>query len=154
MLEERIDTDLKKSIKQKEDMKKETLRLIRAALQNAAIAKEKKKLGEEEVLQVLKKLKKQHKESIEAYKKGNRPDLTKREEEELAVLSEYLPAELPQEEILKLVRTAIEQSGAQSRKEMGKAMKVLLKEAKGQIDGKEASLLVLKELEKKEKETK
>ncbi len=150
MLEKRIAADLKESIKQKDNLKKETLRLIRAALQNAAIAKKKKELSEEEVLQVLKKLKKQHKESIEAFKKGNRPDLTKKEEEELAVLSKYLPEDLLPEEILKLVVKAIEKSGAQSRKEMGKVMKILLAEAKGQIDGKEASFLVLKELEKKE----
>ncbi len=150
MLREKIKTDLKKSIKQKDELTRETLRFIQAALQNAAIEKKGKELTDEEVITVLKRLSKQRKESIEAFQKGNRPDLVKKEEAELTIVKKYLPEELPEEEIIKMVLKALEDTGVQDRKEMGKVMKLLMREAKGRIDGKTASFLVAKELAKKE----
>ena len=158
MLIEKIQNDLNESIKQRNDIKRETLRFVRAALQNAAIEKRKKDLTDEEVIQVLKRLSKQRQESIESFKKGNRPDLVKKEEEELAILSKYLPEGLPEKEIIELIRKAIEETEAQGPKDMGKVMKSVMAKAKGKADGKLVSRLVSKELakrnlnEKKEKE--
>jgi len=150
MLIEKIRNDLNESIKQKNDIKKETLRFMRAALQNAAIEKKKKDLTDEEVIQVLKRLSKQRKESIESFKKGNRPDLVKKEEEELAVLSKYLPEELPEKEIIELIVKAIEETEAQGPRDMGKVMKNVMAKTKGKADGKTVSLLVSRQLQKKE----
>lgn len=148
MLREKIDSNLIEAVKQRANLKMDTLRFIKAALHNAEIEKGKKELTDEEIILVLKKLSKKHQESIEAFKKGNRLDLVKKEEEELAIVKSYLPEELSQDEIIKMIQKAIEETGAQSQNELGKVMKKVMAEAKGRLDGKLANLLVQKELEK------
>ena len=151
MLNDRIEKDYIKSMKEKNKVKIDSLRLIRAALHNLAIEKKEKKLTDDEVIKALKTMKKQRKESIEAFTKGNRADLAKKEKEELEIINTYLPEELSEEEIIKLVKKAITDTGAQGRKDMGKVMQALMAEGKGRIDGKVASRLVSQELEKQAK---
>ncbi len=154
MLKEKIENDLKEAMKQKDDLKRETLRFIKAALQNTAIQKMKNDLPEEEIIQVIKKLGKQHQESIELFQKGGRADLVQKEEKELAIIKKYLPEELSEEEIVKLIIQSIEENKARGKKDMGRVIKSVMEKARGKADGKVVSMLVSKELEKKEENDK
>ena len=151
MLLERIEKDLKEALKSRDSMKVSTLRFLKSAIQNAAIEK-REPLKDEEVITVIKKQVNQHKDSIEGFKKGNRQDLADKEQKELEILKSYMPEELPQEQLLAVVREAIEESGATSMKDMGKVMKIAMGKLAGRADGKAVNALAAKEFAKIDKE--
>jgi uncharacterized protein YqeY len=148
MLEEKILNDYKEAMKNKDTLKSSTLSLLRAEMINVAIAKKKKTLEDGEVITVIKKQVKQHHDSIEQFKQGNRLDLADKETRELGILKSYLPPELPAEEIKEIIEEAITLTSAQDMKDMGKVMKEVTAKIAGRADGKLVSDLVKERLTK------
>lgn len=140
-LRERIDADTKTALKAGAKEKLSTLRMLNAALKNKQIDK-RRPLTEEEVLETVRSLIKQRKDSIEQFTKGNRQDLADKETAEVTVLEAYLPAQLSRVELEAMVRDAIAQTGAQGARDMGKVMKALIPMIGGRADGKLVSELV------------
>ncbi len=140
-LQEQIDTDTKNALKAGAKEKVSTLRMLSAALKNRQIDK-RAPLTENEVLEAVRSLIKQRRDSVEQFAKGGRQDLVDKETAEIAFLEVYLPRQLSREEVEKLVREAIAQSGARGAKEMGKVMKILIPMVGGRADGKLVSELV------------
>lgn len=142
MLEEKILNDYKSAMKGKDTLKSSVLNFLRAQIMNEAIARKKKALDEAEVIAVIKKQIKQRQDSIEQFTKGNRLDLADKETKELGILKSYLPAEMPEEEIKKIIEEAVASTGASGMKDMGRVMKEVTAKVAGQADGKLVSDLV------------
>ncbi len=148
MLEEKILNDYKEAMKARDTLKSSALSFLRAEMINVAIAKKKKNLDDNEVVAVIRKQVKAHQESIEQFKIGNRQELVDKETNELQMLKSYLPLELSQEEIKKIIEEAMAASGAQDIKDMGKVMKEVTAQIAGRADGKLVSDLVRTRLTK------
>jgi uncharacterized protein len=133
---ERIEQDLVTAMKAKETDKTSVLRMVKAAFGNFAIEKKKNKIEDSEALEVLQKQAKQRRESVDSYEKAGRKDLADKERHELAILQNYLPKELTDDEIKAFALKAIEASGAKTKADMGKVMKELMPAVKGKADGK------------------
>ncbi len=140
-LRENIDADVKEALKSGAKDKVSTLRMLNAALKNKQIDK-RRPLTDEEVIETVRSLIKQRKDSIEQFAKGNRQDLVDKETAEVKVLEGYLPQQLSREEVEAMVRNAIAQTGAQGSRDMGKVMKALIPMIGGRADGKLVSELV------------
>jgi uncharacterized protein YqeY len=140
-LRDKIDADTKDALKSGAKDKVSTLRMLNAALKNKQIDK-RRPLTEEEVIETVRSLIKQRKDSIEQFAKGGRQDLVDKETAEVAVLETYLPQQLAREELEVMVRDAISQTGAQGARDMGKVMKALIPMVGGRADGKLVSELV------------
>ena len=140
-LREQIDADIKTALKSGAKDKVSALRMLSAALKNKQIDK-KRALTDEEVVETVRSLIKQRKDSIEQFAKGGRQDLVDKETSEVTVLEVYLPKQLAREEVEKIVRDAMAQTGAQSAKDMGKVMKALVPMLAGRADNKLVSELV------------
>ena len=138
---EKFQEDLKEALKKGDNIRRDTIRLILSALNYSQIAKG-APLEEADFLAVLQKEATRRRESIEAFSKGNRPDLVAREEAELKVIKDYLPPALTQEEIIQAARQAIAESSAQGPRDMGKVMRLLLPRLKGRAGGQEVSTIV------------
>jgi uncharacterized protein YqeY len=132
---QQLDADLKTALKGSDKLKLSVIRLVKAAVKNRQIDRG-RELSDEEVLAVIASLAKQRRESIEQFSKGGRTDLAEQEEKELAILQSYMPAQLPPEELDRIIREAIQESGAKDEKEIGKVMRVLMPRIKGLADGK------------------
>lgn len=134
-LEQKINQDYMEAMRAGDELRKETLRFLRAALKSAQIDK-RAPLTEEEIWEVIKRQAKQRRESIEQFRKGNRDDLAAKEEAELAIIESYLPAQLSREEIEALARQVIAEVGAASPRDLGKVMGKLMPQVKGRADGR------------------
>jgi len=144
---EQIRSELKEAQKAQDSFKVGTLRYILSAIHNAEIEKGKgETLTEEELVTILQKQAKQRRESIEAYEKGGRADLAEKEQKELGIIESYLPEQMGEEEITKLVEEAISVTGASSPQDMAKVMGVLMPKIKGKADGSLVSRLVKENL--------
>lgn len=141
----KLQDGLKEALKQKDNIRLSLYRMLLASIKNKEVEKI-RPLTEDEFISVVKTSVKQHVESIESFKKGNRLDLAEKEEKELAILKEFMPSQLSEEEILKEIEDAIESLQVQSQKEMGKVIKFILEKFPGRIDGKVLSGMVLKRL--------
>jgi len=135
-LENKITEDMKNAMKAKDALKLKTVRTIKSQLKYFQIEKKLKSVSDDDVLTVITKMCKQRKDSIEQFKNANRDDLVSIEEDELAILIEYLPAQLGEEDVEKIVKAAIEETGATEKKHMGAVMKVVMPQVKGKADGK------------------
>jgi uncharacterized protein YqeY len=140
-LREKIEGDVNAALKSGAKDKVSTLRMLNAALKNKQIDK-RRPLTEEEVIESIRSLIKQRKDSIEQFAKGGRQDLVDKETAEVVVLEVYLPQQLSREELGALVREAVAQTGAQGARDMGKVMKALVPLLGGRADGKLVSELV------------
>ena len=140
-LRDTIDADTKHALKSGAKEKVSTLRMLNAALKNKQIDK-RRSLTEEEVVETVRSLIKQRRDSIEQFAKGGRQDLVDKETFEITVLEAYLPKQLSREELDVMVRDAITQAGAQGVKDMGKVMKLVIPLVGGRADGKLISELV------------
>src|SRR5712691_6168397 len=136
-LEERIDSDLKDAMRAKDASKLGVLRMLKSALKYAAIAKSgaEAQLSEAEAAQVVRKQAKQRKDSIESFEKGGRAELVAKEKEELSILNAYLPQAMSSDELAKVVRETIAETGATSKAQMGGVMKALQAKVAGRADG-------------------
>lgn len=141
MIRDDINNALKEAMKAKNERTVSTLRMVNAALKNADIEARTtgKPLGDAEVLSLLQKMIKQRQESVELYKKGDRPELVKQEEEEIAVISAYLPKQMSDAEVAAAIDAAIAETGAAGMKDMGKVIAVLRGKYAGQMDFGKAS---------------
>ena len=139
---QKVDEDLKTAMKARDELKVSALRMLKAAASNAAIAKGKASLEDTELFDVIGKLIKQREESVEAYTKGNRPELAEKEKKEATILRAYLPAAMPDEELKAIVQAAIQETGASGPQGMGAVMKTVLPRVAGRADGKKVSALV------------
>lgn len=140
-LRSRIEADTIAALKAGAKDKVSTLRMLSAALKNKQIDK-RRPLTEEEVVESVRSLIKQRRDSIEQFAKGNRQDLVDKETAEITVLEVYLPQQLTREELEVMVRDVVTQAGAQGAKDMGKVMKALIPLVGGRADGKLVSELV------------
>ena len=134
-LKKKLKLDLKEALRNRDEVRKRTIRMALAAITYAEVD-QKKELDDPGVLAVLLKEAKQRQESIEEFRKGDRDDLVAEQEAELTVLQGYLPQQLPREEIVTRAKATIEQLGATSMGQMGPVMKALMQELRGQADGK------------------
>lgn len=136
-LETKVMEQLKDAMRAKDDIALRTLRAIKAAIlieQTATGAKE--ALTEADEVKLLSKMAKQRKDSLEIFTQQNRADLAAKEEEELAIIAKFLPAQLSEAEVESAVRKVIEQVGATSAADFGKVMGMANKALAGQADGK------------------
>jgi uncharacterized protein YqeY len=133
---------MKVAMKAKDSLRLTTIRMARTALKNVEI-ETRQELDEAAAIKVLSTLVKQRREAAEAYRE-TRPELAEKEELEVAVLQEFLPAQLSEAEIEALVTKAIAESGAGSMKDMGAVMKLVTPQTTGRADGKLVSNLVRK----------
>lgn len=141
MLKEKLLEDLKNSMKDKNINRKNVVQMVRAAI--LQVEKDKKiELTDEQIIEIIAKEAKKRKESITDYEKGGREDLVKQIEEEIAVLEEYLPKQLSQEEVAEIVKKIIEKTGASNMKDMGNVMKEAKQEIGAAADGKMLSDVV------------
>lgn len=151
MLYQEIVNDLKESLKAGRAFEAGVFRFLLSSLHNREIEKKGKglepTLSDEEVIEVLSREAKKRKESIEAYTKGGRNDLVKKETEELAIIKRYLPRELGEADIKKVVESVIGRTGAASAKDFGLVMKEAMKELKGRADAVIVSELVRQKLQ-------
>ncbi len=145
MLRDDINNALKEAMKAKNERAVSTLRMINSTLKNADIEARgsgKPALGDAEVLSVLQKMIKQRQESVELYQKGGRDDLVKQEQEEIAIISGYLPKQMSEAEMTAAIEAAIKETGATGMKDMGKVIGVLRGKYAGQMDFGKASGIV------------
>lgn len=142
-IKERLNEDMKQAMRDKEagKLRLSVIRMVRASIKNVEIDR-KKELGDEEVLDVLAKEVKMRRDSLEEFKKGNRPDLVAGLEQEIDILMGYLPQQLSDEEVRALVAEAVASTGAAGPKDMGKVMSALMPKVKGRADGKTVNAMV------------
>lgn len=147
-LSERVDADLKTAMREKNATKLAVLRMLKAAMMNAAIEKSgaQGQLNAADATQVIRKQVKQRQDSIESFEKGGRAELAAKEKEELSILQSYLPQQMSAEEISKAVCEAIAEVGATSKQQMGAVMKAVQAKVAGRADGKTLSAEVQKQL--------
>jgi hypothetical protein len=142
---DQVHSDLQQAMKRRDKVRVATLRLLRAALHNRAIAKG-EALEERETLEVITHAAKQRRETIALARQHGREDIAQQEERELAILVEYLPKQLSLEELQQRINAMIEDLGATSPKDVGRVMKVLMPALQGQADGQTVSRLVRERL--------
>jgi uncharacterized protein YqeY len=140
-LKQKLTEDLKTAMRGGDEVRRATIRLVMAAIKNTEIARQ-APLDDGDILGIIAKEVRQRQESIDAFKKGNRPDLVVREEAEMAALNEYLPRQMTREEITTAARRIISEVGAQGPRDKGKVMPRLVAELKGKADGREINTIV------------
>ena len=125
-----------------------TLRAVKSALKNAAIEQggADTVLDETQTVSIIRKQIKQRQDSVEQFSKAGRSELAEKESAEIAILERYLPAALTPEEVSAMVQAAIAETGASSRAEMGKVMKIVQEQSAGRVDGKTLSQAVMQAL--------
>jgi uncharacterized protein YqeY len=131
--------------KDRDTVKINTLRMLRAAIKNREIEL-RAELEDQEVLRVIGTQIKQHRESIRLYEEGGRDDLAKKEEEELSILMSFMPEQLSEEAVIETATRVIEELGATDMKDMGRVMKTLMAKLAGSADGRIVSQVVKKQL--------
>ncbi|AYV67184.1 GatB/YqeY domain-containing protein [Niallia circulans] len=142
---ERLNNDMKQAMKNKEKDKLVVIRMIKAAIQNESI-KLGRDLSEEDELSVLSREVKQRKDSLHEFEKAGREDLVDKIRAELKHVEIYMPEQLSEEELAEIVKQAIVDTGASSKKEMGKVMAALMPKVKGKADGSLVNKLVQQHL--------
>lgn len=147
-LSDQLTEDIKTAMRAKDTVTLNTLRAVKSAIKNAAIEKggADAELDDSEALAVFRKQIKQRQDSLEQFTKAGRSELAEKEEAEIKVLEGFLPAALSEEEIAGMIEAAIAETGASSRADMGKVMKLVQEQAQGRADGKTLSQAVMQKL--------
>jgi len=140
-LKQRLSDDLKKAMRSGDITRRNTIRMLMAAINNAEIARQ-SKLEDSDIFGVITKEIRQRRESIEAFKKGKRQDLVDKEEAEAAVLQGYLPQQMTHEEVVEAARKVIAEVGAAGPGDKGKVMPKLMAQLRGRADGREVNEVV------------
>jgi uncharacterized protein YqeY len=145
---ERVDSDLKEAMRARDATRLGVLRMLKSALKYAAIAKSgaEAELSEAEAAQVIRKQARQRQDSIESFEKGGRVELAKKEKEELSILNGYLPQAMSGDELARIVRETIAETGATSKAQMGVVMKAVQAKVAGRADSRTLSAEVQKQL--------
>jgi len=134
-LSERLNEDMKQAMKNQDKFRLSVIRMIRSSVKNVEI-ESRKTLDDNEVIDVLHRELKQRKDSLQEFEKAGRTDLVEQMNKEIAILQEYLPQQLTEEEIKAIVQETIQETGASSKADMGKLMGALMPKVKGRADGK------------------
>jgi uncharacterized protein YqeY len=148
-LEERFQEDLKSAMKSGDETAVSVLRLLRTRLKEARVAKM-EDLSEDEIYKAVATEIKQRKEAIELFRKGGREDLAARERKEIEILDGYMPLKLSEEDIKGLAAKALQESGAESTRDLGKVMKILMPKVVNRADGSQVRKIVKDLLTEKE----
>jgi hypothetical protein len=141
-LEEKILNDFKEAMKAKDQLKVSTLSFLRAQFSYLALEKKKNALDDADCVFAIKRLIKQHQDSIEQFKAGSRQDLAEKEAKELEILKVYLPAQMSSEELKKIIDEAIASTGAVGVRDMSRVIKEVMAKTAGSADGKTVSEMV------------
>lgn len=144
MLAEQLQKDLKEAMVAKDEVRLSTIRFLMSDLNYLKIEKQ-RELTDEDILGAIEKQVKRHKESIEGFEKGGRAEMAAKEKAELAILQDYLPEQMSEEEVRSKIEEAISSTGASSLQEMGKVMGAL-SELRGKADMGQVSSLVKEKL--------
>jgi uncharacterized protein len=147
-LSERLLQDYKDALKKKDQLRVSVISFLRAQMSYAALEKKKNVPDDADAVAVIKKLVKQHQDSIEQFTSGARQDLVEKEEKELQVLKEYLPQEMPADELAAVIEQTVKDTGAAGIKDMGKVMKEVVARTAGRADSKAISEKVKERLVK------
>ncbi|MEW8499645.1 MAG: glutamyl-tRNA amidotransferase [gamma proteobacterium symbiont of Stewartia floridana] len=145
MLKQRIQDDVKAAMKAKDKERLGTLRLITAAIKQREVD-ERTELDDSQVLAILDKMIKQRRDSVEQYESAGRQELADQEKSEIAIIEEYLPAGLSDEEVASMIESAIQEVGAAGMQDMGKVMGKLKPQMQGRADMGKVSGLVKQKL--------
>ena len=140
-LKQKLAEAIKQSMKDGDTVKRSALRLLMSSINNAEIAK-RADLSDADILGIIAKEVRQHQESIESFRQGNRQDLVAKEEAEMAVLQVYLPQQMSREEVVDAARRIIEELGAQGPNDKGRVMPKIIAQLKGRADGREINEVV------------
>lgn len=142
-LNEKLMTDLKDAMKNKDSIKKSVITMIRAAIKQKEVD-ERVELTDDDILDIISKQQKQRKDALTEFEKAGREDLIEQTKQEIELLAFYLPKQLTDDELEKIVSDAIQATNAQSMKDMGKIMGKVNEVAKGRADGKRINEMVKK----------
>ncbi|MDQ6936602.1 MAG: GatB/YqeY domain-containing protein [Actinomycetota bacterium] len=146
-LKSRLQSDLTASMKARDELRTATIRMTLSAISSEEVAgKAARELGDDEVLRVITREAKKRREAAEAYDGARRPELAERERAEGRVLDGYLPAQLSDDELGALVRTAVAEAGAREARQMGAVMKLVQPRVAGRADGRRVSDEVRRQL--------
>jgi uncharacterized protein YqeY len=138
---EELNADMKQAMRDKEKVILSVIRMLKSSLQNEQINAG-RELTDEEILTVLSREMKQRKDSLQEFVKANRDDLVQNVQDEINVLSKYMPEQLSEEEIINIINEAIDQTGASSKADMGKVMGLIMPKVKGKAEGAVVNRLV------------
>lgn len=142
-LKEQLMIDLKESMKNKDVIKKQVITLIRSAMKQKEVD-ERVEVDNDDVISIISKQLKQRKDSLPDYEKSGRDELILDIKKEIQILESYLPQQLTDEELKKVVTEAIRETGASSQKDMGKVMSYVMPKVKGKADGKRINSIASK----------
>ena len=145
-LQDRLIDDLKQAMRAGDELRRSVIRLIRSAVKNEEISK-RGELDDDGVVEVLTRMSRQHRESIEVYRRHNRDDLAVKEEAELAVVLEYLPEQLSADEVRRVADQVAREVGAAGPADKGKLMGKLMPQLRGRADGGMVNTVVTELLE-------
>jgi len=148
-LAQRLQDDLTRAIRERDDVRRDSLRMAIAAVYNSQ-KQARRELSDDEVVAILMREMKARRETIEALEGAGRGDATGEEQAKLDIVAAYLPQQLDAEELDALVRQAVDETGATSPRDMGKAMAVLMPRVRGRAEGKEVSGAVARELARRD----
>lgn len=145
-LKQRLTDELKNAMKNKDQLRKNVITMIRADIKQIEVDK-RVELTDDDVIDIISKQAKQRRDSIEEFEKGGREDLVEQAKQEVNVLMEYLPEQLSEEEIETIIKEVVTETGATSMKDMGKIMAAAMPKLKGRADGKVVNQIVRKILQ-------
>ncbi len=148
LISEKIGNDFTEALKAGDRSRVSILRMVKAAIKNREIEKG-SSLNDEEVLGILRSFVKRAHESIEQFSKAGRTELAEKEKTELGIIQGYLPQQIGEDEIRRIISDVVSGTGAAGPKDMGKVMKAVMEKIKGQADGKLVNSLVKESLESK-----
>ena len=140
-LQERLLSDQQAAMRSRDELRRETLRMLRTALHNEEIAR-RGPLDEAATQEIMQREVRKRQEALELFRQGKRPDLVAKAEGEIAIISSYMPAQLSEQEVERLATEAIGEAGAGDPRQMGQVMKLLMPRVKGRADGKAVSEIV------------
>lgn len=146
MLKEKLNEDLKKYMKEKNTLALNTVRLVIAEIKNKEVEKN-SEITDEEILQIIRKQIKMREDSIQQFRSANREDLAEKEAQELEILKNYLPEDLTDEELDKIIQETIKELNASSKKDFGRVIKEVIQKVQGRADNKKISELISKKLD-------
>ena len=144
-LKEQLAEDLKSAMRNKDKIRKDVVTMIRSSIKQIEVD-ERKECGDDDVQNIIMKQVKQRKDALEAFEQGHRQDLVEQTKAEITILESYLPEPLSQEELSAIVKDAVVATGAQTMKDMGKVMNLVMEKTKGRTDGKTVNQLVRQHL--------
>ncbi|HOP34545.1 MAG TPA: GatB/YqeY domain-containing protein, partial [Defluviitoga tunisiensis] len=140
-----LNEDLKKYMKEKNTLALNTVRLVIAEIKNKEVEKN-SEITDEEILQIIRKQIKMREDSIQQFRSANREDLAEKEAQELEILKNYLPEDLTDEELDKIIQETIKELNASSKKDFGRVIKEVIQKVQGRADNKKISELISKKL--------